>query len=121
MSRPSIAEIKRTVADVFGVPISEISSKRRARKLCRPRFAVCLIARDAGYSGPQIGRALGGRDHTTIISAIRRAEYWREQDLKYRFYIENAQSAIKCQALAFVRHDPQLKPVFRSVRGESAQ
>lgn len=65
-------DIVRAVARAAGVSASDIRGQRRTRDLVRLRWAVAWLARARGVSYPQIGRALGGRDHTTIIHGIRR-------------------------------------------------
>lgn len=62
-------------ATVFGVTISEIEGQQRNRRLVRARFAACLLMSEMTPrpSLPQMGRALGNRDHTTILHAIARA------------------------------------------------
>lgn len=70
---PSIEQIQRLVAAEFGVSVLELVSKRRSATV--PRFVAMYIAsRETPLSLPAIGRAFGGRDHTTVENALRRAE-----------------------------------------------
>ena len=58
----------------YGVTFEDIASPSRIPKYTKPRFLVCRMLREEmGWSLPRIGRLLGGRDHTTILSAVRRA------------------------------------------------
>jgi chromosomal replication initiator protein len=71
----SIAEIQERVAEHFGIWLGEMRSGRRFRRVARPRQVAMYLARElTGRSLPAIGRAFGGRDHTTILHALRRVE-----------------------------------------------
>lgn len=65
-----LAAIVDTCAAYYGVTAEDICSADRHRRFVRPRQVACYLMRPASY--PSIGRALGGRDHTTIIHAQRR-------------------------------------------------
>ena len=72
---PSIAEIKAAVAEEYGVSVLDIESDRRARECAWPRQTAMWLCRQAtARSMPDIGRFFGGRDHTTVIFAIRAVE-----------------------------------------------
>jgi len=80
-----IASIVESAALLFKVSRPEILGESRARKVVQARDAVAWVARlTAGYSSPRIGRELGGRDHSTILTALKRAEQWRDGDGDYR-------------------------------------
>lgn len=69
------------VADEWGVAGAELISARRAGEIIRPRFVlIWLMRRCSQMSLPQIGRLMGGRDHTTIMHALNRVDGWREND-----------------------------------------
>lgn len=68
-----IDQLKKDVADAFGVRVSDIDSHRRSQRYTRPRQVVMYIARGLGMPLAQIGKAVG-RDHTTILSGCRRIE-----------------------------------------------
>ncbi|WND03803.1 chromosomal replication initiator protein DnaA [Temperatibacter marinus] len=77
----TIDEIQRTVADYFSIRLSELLSDRRARNIARPRqFAMYLCKQLTNRSLPEIGRKFGGRDHTTVMHAVRKVEELKEQD-----------------------------------------
>lgn len=72
---PTMQEIIREVCIHFGVPRLGLLSVRRDRTVTIPRQIACYIAKDlTKLSMPAIGRFLGNRDHTTILSAIKRVE-----------------------------------------------
>lgn len=65
----------RRAADLTGLSRGEIIGDCRRKAIVRARYAVCHVARrELGKSSAAIGRALGGRDHSTILNAFRRAE-----------------------------------------------
>lgn len=71
----SIAEIKDAVSAVFEVPIAEIEGKRRTKRVMRARHATTFLAKSLTQDPyVQIGAAIGGRDHSTVISSVQRAE-----------------------------------------------
>lgn len=77
----TIDEIQRTVADYYSIRLSELLSDRRARNIARPRqFAMYLCKQLTNRSLPEIGRKFGGRDHTTVMHAVRKVEELKEQD-----------------------------------------
>ena len=68
-----IAEIKRSVAEVFGVTPAELDSMRRNLPLVRARhIAMGLAKRLTSRSLPEIARQFGNRDHTTVLHAVRK-------------------------------------------------
>lgn len=63
------------VAQKHGVSYDELISDRRQKRMIAPRFeAYWRCARETPASYPQIGRAFGNRDHTTILHGVRRHE-----------------------------------------------
>ena len=72
--RPRLDDLLRLAAEVTDVPVPALKGQRRAGEIAWPRqFAMWLIRecrRDVSY--PMIGRAVGGRDHTTVMHALRR-------------------------------------------------
>ncbi len=71
----SIPNIQRVVAEYYNIKISDILSKRRSRKVARPRqIAMYLSRKLTKHSLPDIGEAFSGRDHTTVLHACRKIE-----------------------------------------------
>ena len=68
-------DIIRTVTEHYNLTTSDILSPRRAREVARPRqMAMYLAKKLTQKSLPEIGRHFGGRDHTTVIHAVRKIE-----------------------------------------------
>ena len=79
--RITIDEIQRTVCQFYRVDRTEMASKRRARAVVRPRQVAMYLAKVlTPRSYPEIGRKFGGRDHSTVIHAVRLIEGLRTRD-----------------------------------------
>ena len=79
--RVTIDEIQKRVADHFKIRHAEMISARRARVVARPRqIAMYLSKQLTPRSLPEIGRRFGGRDHTTVIHAVKQIEKLRASD-----------------------------------------
>ena len=79
--RVTIDEIQKLVSQHFELKPLDLVSARRARAVARPRqIAMYLAKRLTTRSLPEIGRKFGGRDHSTVIHAVRRVEELRDQD-----------------------------------------
>ena len=79
--RITIDEIQRTVCHFYRIDRSEMSSKRRARAVVRPRQVAMYLSKVlTPRSYPEIGRKFGGRDHSTVIHAVRLIEDLRQRD-----------------------------------------
>ena len=79
--RVTIDEIQKTTAEHFALKQADLISERRNRAIARPRQAAMWLAKQlTTRSLPDIGRRFGGRDHTTVLHAVRRIEELKEGD-----------------------------------------
>ena len=79
--RVTIDEIQKRVAEHFKIRQAEMVSARRARVVARPRQIAMYLAKQlTPRSLPEIGRRFGGRDHTTVIHAVKQIERLRAAD-----------------------------------------
>lgn len=79
--RVTIDEIQKLVSQHFELKPLDLVSARRSRAVARPRqIAMYLAKRLTTRSLPEIGRKFGGRDHSTVIHAVRKVEELRDQD-----------------------------------------
>ncbi len=79
--RVTIDEIQKRVSEHFKIRQAEMVSARRARVVARPRqIAMYLSKQLTPRSLPEIGRRFGGRDHTTVIHAVKQIEKLRAAD-----------------------------------------
>ncbi len=71
----TIEEIQRRVAEYYNVRLADMLSARRARAVARPRQVAMYLSKQlTTRSLPEIGRKFGGRDHTTVIHAVRKID-----------------------------------------------
>ena len=79
--RVTIDEIQKRVAEHYNIRLADMHSARRARAVARPRqVAMYLCKQLTPRSLPEIGRKFGGRDHTTVMHAVRKIEELRAGD-----------------------------------------
>ncbi len=79
--RITVDDIQKAVAEHFGLKQADLLSERRTRAVARPRQAAMYLAKQlTTRSLPDIGRRFGGRDHTTVLHAVRRIEELRAID-----------------------------------------
>ncbi|MBT7643635.1 MAG: chromosomal replication initiator protein DnaA, partial [Rhodospirillales bacterium] len=87
--RVTIEEIQKQVAEHFNIRIADMHSARRARAVARPRQVAMYLAKQlTTRSLPEIGRKFGGRDHTTVMHAVRKIEELRSSDQGFSEDIE---------------------------------
>ena len=73
--RVTIDEIQRRVAEHYNIKMAEMTSSRRSRVVARPRQVAMYLAKQLTQrSLPDIGKRFGGRDHTTVIHAVKKIE-----------------------------------------------
>lgn len=86
----SVEEIVKKVSSHFNIKISDIKSAKRLKAVVLPRQIAMYISRQLTSSSyPEIGDRFGGKDHSTIIHAIRKIEKLMEEDFQLRSTIEN--------------------------------
>jgi len=87
--RVTIEEIQKQVASHFNIRTSDMHSARRARSVARPRQVAMYLAKQlTTRSLPEIGRKFGGRDHTTVMHAVKKVEELREHDSSFAEDVE---------------------------------
>ncbi len=84
LARPTsvtVEEIIRSVAAFYGIDVPALCGQSRSKELVKSRHIAMFLARDlAGASLPQIGAAMGGRDHTTILHGVNKIAEEIEHD-----------------------------------------
>ena len=79
--RVTVDDIQKATAEHFGLKQADLISERRNRAIARPRQAAMWLAKQmTTRSLPDIGRRFGGRDHTTVLHAVRRIEELKAAD-----------------------------------------
>lgn len=94
----SIEAIQRIVAEKLGIHVDLIVGPRRDKSITYARHvAMYLVRKKTNASYPEIGRAFGNRDHTTVMSAIRKIERLRMDTIDHSTWMltESLDSAIQ--------------------------
>jgi chromosomal replication initiator protein len=87
--RVTIEEIQKKVAEHFAIRLADMHSPRRARQVARPRQVAMYLAKQlTSRSLPEIGRKFGGRDHTTVMHAVRKIDELRAADAAFSEDVE---------------------------------
>lgn len=77
----TLDNIQRVVAERYRIKVADLKSKSKARSVVRPRqIAMALSKELTNHSLPEIGRAFGDRDHTTVLHACRKIAELRDSD-----------------------------------------
>jgi len=93
--RVTIDEIQRKVAEHFTLKMSDLLSERRARAVARPRqVAMYLCKKLTPRSLPEIGRKFGGRDHTTVMHAVKKIDELMNEDASFKDEVELVRRAL---------------------------
>jgi len=80
----TIEMIQKFVADQFGVKITELKAKNNSKTVAEPRqIAMYLIKNLTGASLPEIGKAFGGKHHSTVIHSVRKIDTLRKRDPEF--------------------------------------
>jgi chromosomal replication initiator protein len=85
-----IDNIQKTVADYYKIKVADFFSKKRTRAIARPRQLAMWLCREVtSHSFPEIGDAFGGRDHTTVIHAVKTIDSLRlkENELNHDLHV----------------------------------
>jgi chromosomal replication initiator protein len=93
--RITIDEIQRKVSDHYNIRMTDMHSARRARNVARPRQVAMYLAKQlTARSLPEIGRKFGGRDHTTVMHAVRKIEELMTDDAQIAQDVEVIRRAL---------------------------
>ena len=92
----SIELIQKEVASFFGIRIQDLKSERKQKNIAVPRqIAMYLARRYTGASFPEIGEKFGGKDHSTVIHAVKKIEAIIGEDSTLRNTINSVSRKIE--------------------------
>ncbi len=100
MASPKSAQVTadsviESVSGVFGVPVDKIMSRDRTKDVALSRQVIMYLMREEGKASlPQIGAAMGGRDHTTVIHACEKVASLMQSDPQFRSRVYKAKEMI---------------------------
>jgi chromosomal replication initiator protein len=86
----SIENIQKTVADFYKIKVADMYSKKRPASIARPRQIAMFLAKEMTQKSlPEIGDSFGGRDHTTVLHAVRKigAERTKNTELNQQLHV----------------------------------
>ena len=91
-----IADVMKVVSDATDVSVDQLKSKRRTQDLARARQMAMYLSREmTGASLNQIGRAFGGRDHSTVAHACQKIGKDMGDDPRFRGYVLDLQDKVR--------------------------
>lgn len=80
-----VDNIQKLVADFYSIKVQDLLSKQKSRDIARPRQIAMALAKElTSHSLPEIGNFFGGRDHTTVLHAVRTIEKLRQSNIDIR-------------------------------------
>ena len=86
----SVENIQKTVADFFNIKVADMYSKKRPANIARPRQIAMYLAKELTQKSlPEIGELFGGRDHTTVLHAVRKisADRSKSAELNHELHV----------------------------------
>ncbi len=93
--KTSIQNIKKIVADYFKIKTADFNSQSRARNIVRPRqIAMSLCKELTNESLPEIGKAFGGKDHSTVLHAMKKIKQLSSENMLVKHDYENLKKII---------------------------
>jgi chromosomal replication initiator protein len=91
----TIDHIQRRAADFFGVKPADMRAKGRTRAIAFPRQIAMYIARQLTHASlAEVGRAFGGKDHTTVLHAVEKIQALLHEDPKFKKTIDTLTHSI---------------------------
>jgi len=85
----TIEQIQRKVCDLFGIRLSDLKAKTRTKAIAFPRQIAMYLARQLTHASlAEVGRAFGGKDHTTVLHAVDKVQALLQEDPKLRKTID---------------------------------
>jgi chromosomal replication initiator protein len=92
----SIEHIQRTTAEFFGVKLSDMRAKNRTKAIAFPRQIAMYLARQLTHTSlAEVGRAFGGKDHTTVLHAVAKLETLLQEDPKLKKTLDTLTQTIR--------------------------
>lgn len=85
----TVADIQNAVTKYYGIKLADLQSKRRSKAVAKPRQVAIYLARTlTGHSLEEIGAFFGGKDHTTVMYAVKRIEKQMVEDEQFKATID---------------------------------
>jgi len=92
----SVENIQKTVADFYSIKVADMYSKKRPANIARPRQIAMYLAKELTQKSlPEIGELFGGRDHTTVLHAVRKIADERTKDAQLNHELHVLEQTLK--------------------------
>ncbi len=92
----SVENIQKTVADFYNIKVADMYSKKRPANIARPRQIAMYLAKELTQKSlPEIGELFGGRDHTTVLHAVRKIADTRSKDAQQNHELHVLEQTLK--------------------------
>ena len=92
----SVENIQKAVADFYSIKVADMYSKKRPANIARPRQIAMFMAKELTQKSlPEIGELFGGRDHTTVLHAVRKVAEERSHDSQLNHEIHVIEQTLK--------------------------
>ncbi|KAF1016508.1 MAG: chromosomal replication initiator protein DnaA [Burkholderia sp.] len=92
----SVENIQKTVADFYNIKVADMYSKKRPANIARPRQIAMYLAKELTQKSlPEIGELFGGRDHTTVLHAVRKIAGERSKDAQLNHELHVLEQTLK--------------------------
>jgi len=92
----SVENIQKAVADFYSIKVADMYSKKRPANIARPRQIAMFMAKELTQKSlPEIGELFGGRDHTTVLHAVRKVGEERSHDGQLNHEIHVIEQTLK--------------------------
>ncbi|MBB5467898.1 chromosomal replication initiator protein [Paraburkholderia sp. CI2] len=92
----SVENIQKTVADFYSIKVADMYSKKRPANIARPRQIAMYLAKELTQKSlPEIGELFGGRDHTTVLHAVRKIADERSKDAQLNHELHVLEQTLK--------------------------
>ena len=112
----SVENIQKTVADYYKIKVADMYSKKRPASIARPRQIAMYLAKELTQKSlPEIGELFGGRDHTTVLHAVRKMAAERQQLTELNQQLHVLEQTLRADALQVMR-----SPMKRPAKGKMA-
>jgi chromosomal replication initiator protein len=92
----SVENIQKTVADFYKIKVADMYSKKRPASIARPRQIAMYLAKEMTQKSlPEIGDNFGGRDHTTVLHAVRKIGGERQKNTELNQQLHVLEQTLK--------------------------
>ena len=91
----TIEHIQRKAAEFFGIKLSDMRAKNRTKAVAFPRQIAMFLARNLTHASlTEVGRAFGGKDHTTVLHAVEKIQALVQDDPKFKKTVDTLTQSI---------------------------